>query len=100
MFENAAGVSSILVIAIVICFFAVLLSIRRAKKYRMNVDFDKRIILYDEQLSDAQKQIKKEYGEPLEIRYQESIDNTISIWVYPEIIVSFNQDGTLRKIMK
>jgi len=94
--ETAYIISGVIAIVFIIL---IIKSFKKAKSKMYNKDFDARIKLDDISLSPAQIDIKKKYGEPLEIRTQDSIDNIISIWVYPEKIISFNQDGSLRKTL-
>jgi len=98
MFESADRPVFIIIAAGIIVLILLLRTLKRFK--RINADFDNRIVLNEKQLSGDQIAIKRELGNPLEIRHQDSINNIISMWVYPDKIISFNQDGTLRKKIK
>ena len=86
-----------LLVVIVIGFILFLFSLKKLKKN--SLDFDTRLNLDKSKLSKDKIKIQKKYGFPLEIKYQESVDNTLELWIFPENIVTFNEDETLRKVI-
>ncbi|MBP7652594.1 hypothetical protein KA977_04185 [Candidatus Dependentiae bacterium] len=95
MFETASKLNLIILIIMIGGLTFIIRQFKRVKK--LNYSFDDRVQIEDSKLSEDQKKIKLKYGMPLEIRHQDSINNIISFWIYPENIITFNEDGSLRK---
>jgi len=87
----------IIFLVLIVMLFKTLKKVKTIKE--KNKDFDKRIELDITKLSAAQLSIKEKFGNPLKIQYQDSINNIITIWIYPDNIISFNEDGSLRKVL-
>ena len=95
MFQNVSSINLIILAIIIGGITFIIKRFKRVKK--LNYEFDNRVELNDSELSDDQKKIKLRYGAPLEIRRQDSINNVVSFWVYPNKVITFNENGTLRK---
>ncbi|HPG30109.1 MAG TPA: hypothetical protein PKY81_08730 [bacterium] len=95
MFKNVTSINLVILAIIIGGITFIIRRFKRVKK--LNYEFDDRVELNDSELSDDQKKVKLRYGSPLEIRRQDSINNVVSFWVYPEKVITFNEDGSLRK---
>ena len=79
MFKNPETIKFVVGIIIIGLVILIFKFFRKALNNRKLKDFDIRVDLNDISLSEQQKEIKKKYGSPLEIRHQESIDNLIRL---------------------
>ena len=90
----------ILVLFLIIVAFFILRRILKKVHALRAKDPEKKLINMDINfLTPDQKKIYEEYGKPIKIVQEESIEYDTFIWVYKEKVVKFKADGTLIKII-
>jgi hypothetical protein len=97
--ESLVAKIILLTLSTIICYFLIKKVIATSNKFKENSP-DKRLInLQTKKLSPDQKRIQEEYGNPIKIVKEESIEYNVYLWILKKNIAKFDEKGNLIKIV-